>query len=106
MRISINKTKTAAIALVLVLAIASIAITFITCLPAVNAQVTGYTFPVKAYLSISPYPVIGVDQILLVNAWIVPSTARPTTSQLGYLGNYTITFTKPDVTTYAWQSTS
>jgi outer membrane protein assembly factor BamB len=44
--------------------------------------------------------------MLLVQAWIVPSTARPTSSQLGYLGNYTITFTKPDGTTFDWKSTS
>ncbi len=47
-----------------------------------------------------------MGQELLVNAWIVPSTPRPTSSQLGYLGNYTIKFTKPDGTDYVWQSTS
>ena len=58
----------------------------------------------SAYLSVSPYPKIGVGQTLLVNAWVTPSTSKITNSQYGYLGNYTVTLTKPDKTTYVWQS--
>ncbi|HLN46126.1 MAG TPA: PQQ-binding-like beta-propeller repeat protein [Candidatus Sulfotelmatobacter sp.] len=88
------------IALILLLT----AILLLPCLPAINAAVTGVTMNSIAYLSVSPYPVVGIGQTLLVNAWIVPSTSKPPNSQLGYLGNYTITFTKPDGTKFDWKS--
>jgi hypothetical protein len=83
-----NKTKTATIALVLVLTIAA---SFITCLPAVNATV----FDTYAFITVAPNP-IGVGQPVMVVWWLnrFPATATGTTGDRWQ--NITVTVTKPD----------
>jgi outer membrane protein assembly factor BamB len=49
-----------------------------------------------AFLSMSPYPVVGLGQYFLINAWVSPP---PLTNYQAYF-NYMFTFTKPDGTTF------
>jgi outer membrane protein assembly factor BamB len=83
-----NKTKTATIALVLVLTIAA---SFITCLPAVNAT----AFDTYAFIVATPDP-IGVGQTATVVWWLnlFPPTAGGVTGDRWQ--NITVTITKPD----------
>ena len=100
---TLKKRLSVAIAFALALTIAA---TFVTCLPAANAQSyfdTASTLrKTKAYLSVRPHTV-GVGQDLLVNMWVFPPPRGPywwsriTRIVLGY-ENITITFTRPDGT--------
>jgi hypothetical protein len=49
-----------------------------------------------AFLSMNPYPVVGLGQDILINAWVNPA---PETSWQNYEG-YTLTFTRPDGTSF------
>ena len=72
-----------------------------------NALNATATFPVMAtqipqrstwaYLSMNPYPAIGVEQPLIVNAWVTPA---PESELMDYQG-YTFTITAPNGTVTA-----
>jgi outer membrane protein assembly factor BamB len=88
MEILRNKSKTATITFVLVL---TIAVSFVTYLPAVRADDNVET---AAYMSVEPNP-IGVGQQVSVNLWLLPA---PPTSADRYHG-LTVQITKPNGST-------
>ena len=94
MKLANYKLKSYAVALVLALT----ATMLISCLPIVTAPYTDdwFVFPrdTTAYMFLSPNP-IGVNQLGVVQAWIVPRPLYPET----YFYNYNFIITAPDGTT-------
>ncbi len=85
----IQRNKTIALALAAVLTLTA---ALITCLPIAAAQKTEVT----AYLSFRPNP-IGVNQELLINAWVTPIPLMgPDLSLPPSRTNYMVYFTDPD----------